>query len=218
MAITFVPTISPSLLYVIGDVWLHKPYAELDESESRWHSLKKREIPSVSKSHTNYINSGGPQNVGMSEALFPDLKKDTKSFAKESDGTLKYSDGGTVVFPSDDIARSNKKRQSGKTIEKAKCPSGANGPHPHPNTCKKYLSCANGRTFEMDCAPGTLFNPDLSVCDFPYNVDCDEDDQTTGAHNTELPPAYRNRKPGKFLNLGSASASYLLTQFLFVQV
>lgn len=189
---------------------LHNPNSVLDESG--WHSLKKREIQPVSNSRSNYINSGGPQNVGMTEAFFPDLEKNTKPSAKESDGSLKYSDDGTVIFPSDDTARSNKKRQSGKSAEKAKCPPGANGPHPHPNTCKKYLSCANGRTFEMDCAPGTLFNPDLSVCDFPYNVDCDEDDLTPGGHNTELPPAYRNRNTGKFFNMGSASSLYLLTK------
>jgi len=52
------------------------------------------------------------------------------------------------------------------------CPNGFNGIKPHPTECSKFLSCANGRTFEMDCGPGTLFNPIISVCDYPYNVEC----------------------------------------------
>lgn len=54
----------------------------------------------------------------------------------------------------------------------SKCPNGFNGIKPHPTDCSKFLSCANGRTFEMDCGPGTLFNPTLSVCDHTYNVEC----------------------------------------------
>jgi len=54
----------------------------------------------------------------------------------------------------------------------SKCPNGFSGIKPHPTDCSKFLSCANGRTFEMDCGPGTLFNPTLSVCDHPYNVEC----------------------------------------------
>ncbi|VVC45038.1 C-type lectin fold,Low-density lipoprotein (LDL) receptor class A, conserved site,Kringle-like fold,SRCR [Cinara cedri] len=53
-----------------------------------------------------------------------------------------------------------------------KCPNGFNGIQPHPTDCSKFLSCANGRTFEMDCGPGTLFNPTISVCDYPSNVKC----------------------------------------------
>nr|CAI5829393.1 unnamed protein product [Callosobruchus analis] len=44
----------------------------------------------------------------------------------------------------------------------------------HPTDCRKFLNCANGQTFVQDCAPGTLFNPKLGNCDFPYNVNCDQ--------------------------------------------
>lgn len=54
----------------------------------------------------------------------------------------------------------------------AKCPNNFNGIQPHPTDCSKFLSCSFGRTFEMDCGPGTLFNPTISVCDYPYNVQC----------------------------------------------
>lgn len=53
-----------------------------------------------------------------------------------------------------------------------KCPNNFNGIQPHPTDCSKFLSCSFGRTFEMDCGPGTLFNPTISVCDHPYNVQC----------------------------------------------
>lgn len=55
--------------------------------------------------------------------------------------------------------------------QSARCPKGASGLFPHPN-CFKFLNCDHGRTFVMDCAPGTAFNPDISTCDFPDNVDC----------------------------------------------
>lgn len=65
-----------------------------------------------------------------------------------------------------------------------RCPNGFNGIKPHPTDCSKFLSCANGRTFEMNCGPGTLFNPTTSVCDHPYNVECDQTMLITTAPNT----------------------------------
>ncbi|XP_064214349.1 uncharacterized protein LOC655370 isoform X2 [Tribolium castaneum] len=53
-----------------------------------------------------------------------------------------------------------------------RCPYGSDGIHPHPNDCSKFLNCANGITYIQDCSPGTLFNPLLKICDFPYNVRC----------------------------------------------
>ncbi|XP_025406310.1 uncharacterized protein LOC112680434 isoform X2 [Sipha flava] len=52
------------------------------------------------------------------------------------------------------------------------CPKGFSGIKPHPTDCSKFISCASGRQFEMNCGPGTLFNPTISVCDYPYNVEC----------------------------------------------
>lgn len=54
----------------------------------------------------------------------------------------------------------------------AKCPPDGNGLYPHPSDCSKFLNCANGIAYVQDCAPGTLFSPDLKVCDFPYRVEC----------------------------------------------
>lgn len=69
---------------------------------------------------------------------------------------------------------------SNRSPPEAKCPAGFQGITKHPTKCKKFLNCANGITYVQDCAPGTVFNPILSVCDFPYNVDCeDEDSEST---------------------------------------
>ncbi|XP_018318608.1 uncharacterized protein LOC108732347 [Agrilus planipennis] len=61
-----------------------------------------------------------------------------------------------------------------------KCPEGAVGVHPHPFDCSKFLNCANGQTFVQDCGPGTLFNPVIKVCDYPYNVHCVSHEQKAG--------------------------------------
>ncbi|XP_066153611.1 uncharacterized protein [Euwallacea fornicatus] len=75
---------------------------------------------------------------------------------------------------------------------KPKCPEGFQGVTKHPHDCKKFLNCANGITYIQDCGPGTLFNPILSVCDFPYNVDCKngETKTTTVDYGTYLYPDF----------------------------
>ncbi|XP_033158156.1 uncharacterized protein LOC117139728 isoform X2 [Drosophila mauritiana] len=45
-----------------------------------------------------------------------------------------------------------------------KCQPGVNGLQPHPTDCSKFLNCANGQAFIMDCAPGTAFSPASLVC------------------------------------------------------
>ncbi|XP_054086294.1 uncharacterized protein LOC105212916 isoform X2 [Zeugodacus cucurbitae] len=58
------------------------------------------------------------------------------------------------------------------TVQTAACPADATGLYPHPTDCTKYLRCANGITYIMDCGPGTAFNAALEVCDFKEKVDC----------------------------------------------
>ncbi|XP_053979803.1 uncharacterized protein LOC128876963 isoform X3 [Hylaeus volcanicus] len=65
-------------------------------------------------------------------------------------------------------------------VKKVECPPDYTGLLPHPDTCKKFLQCANGITYIMDCGPGTAFNPSVSVCDWPYNVPgCSEEKSIT---------------------------------------
>ncbi|CAG9769987.1 unnamed protein product [Ceutorhynchus assimilis] len=67
-----------------------------------------------------------------------------------------------------------RKQQKSHSTSEAKCPEGFQGITKHPTDCKKFLNCANGITHIQDCGEGTLFNPLISVCDFPYNVDCQD--------------------------------------------
>ncbi|XP_076238933.1 uncharacterized protein LOC143182076 [Calliopsis andreniformis] len=55
-------------------------------------------------------------------------------------------------------------------VKKVACPQDYTGLLPHPDTCKKFLQCANGITYVMDCGPGTAFNPETTVCDWPHKV------------------------------------------------
>lgn len=74
-----------------------------------------------------------------------------------------------------------------KKSKEPKCPEDFQGITKHPTDCKKFLNCANGLTFIQDCAPGTLFNPTIGNCDFPYNVDCssNETDEIVTEHYEE---------------------------------
>ncbi|KAL6449112.1 hypothetical protein ACFW04_000663 [Cataglyphis niger] len=70
-------------------------------------------------------------------------------------------------------------------VKKITCPMDFTGLLPHPETCKKFLQCANGATYIMDCGPGTAFNPVTTVCDWPYNVpSCKTDKSVYGIHKT----------------------------------
>ncbi|XP_050562071.1 chondroitin proteoglycan 2-like [Spodoptera frugiperda] len=42
---------------------------------------------------------------------------------------------------------------------------------PHPK-CDHFYTCFFGSTAEQYCGDGLLFNPELQVCDWPFNVDC----------------------------------------------
>lgn len=42
----------------------------------------------------------------------------------------------------------------------------------HPYDCSKFVNCENEKAYEQNCAPGTLFNPILKICDFAQKVNC----------------------------------------------
>lgn len=83
-----------------------------------------------------------------------------------------------------------------KANEPVKCPPGHSGLLPHPFICEKFLNCANGGTFIQDCGPGTVFNPDLKVCDWPYNVKCSSSTTQNSPKPTPVQP-YSPRKPDR---------------------
>ena len=48
------------------------------------------------------------------------------------------------------------------------------GVHADPDNCSGYIMCDMAdNTYEMPCPPGLMFNPDILVCDWPENVDCE---------------------------------------------
>ncbi|XP_017770765.1 PREDICTED: uncharacterized protein LOC108558378 isoform X2 [Nicrophorus vespilloides] len=63
-----------------------------------------------------------------------------------------------------------------------KCSPGYSGLEKHPADCAKFLNCANGITYVQDCAPGTLFNPNSKICDFPYKVRCESGNSQEDNH------------------------------------
>lgn len=72
----------------------------------------------------------------------------------------------------------NLKRQSPGSINGCSDPScfcQASGllgvqPNPFDDKCATFINCPS--TVAQSCGPGTLFNAQFSVCDFPSNVDC----------------------------------------------
>lgn len=43
---------------------------------------------------------------------------------------------------------------------------------PDPDNCSKYIHCNEGNPIVRPCPAGLLFNPTLTVCDWPQNVQC----------------------------------------------
>lgn len=52
------------------------------------------------------------------------------------------------------------------------CPEGASGQFAYKLSCHQFLNCWKGRGFVQNCAPGTLFNPLTSECDYADKVSC----------------------------------------------
>lgn len=56
------------------------------------------------------------------------------------------------------------------------------------HSCKNYYICANGRSFETECAESLLFDKNTERCDKPENVDCSYANPCEGeAEGTFLP-------------------------------
>jgi hypothetical protein len=55
------------------------------------------------------------------------------------------------------------------------------GHYPSPGTnCQAFYQCAHGEKLrDIYCPAGTLFNSDINVCDWSYNVDCEKSTSTT---------------------------------------
>jgi hypothetical protein len=60
---------------------------------------------------------------------------------------------------------------NGCTSEDCLCNALGAGVHPNvfDNTCSTFFHCPGPK---RPCGPGTLFNPEFNVCDWPHNVKC----------------------------------------------
>ncbi|XP_048513315.1 uncharacterized protein LOC105690556 isoform X5 [Athalia rosae] len=117
-----------------------------------------------------------PYNVqGCEDALKPKLETTTVPFWKKIDVR-----GDFQVAP-------HLPSESSSPYNVISCPDGYNGLVRHPSDCTKFLQCANDNTFVMDCGPGTVFNPAVGVCDWPYNVQGCEDALKPKVETTTAP-------------------------------
>ena len=46
------------------------------------------------------------------------------------------------------------------------------GLYADPTDCGKFYNCGNGVAHLTSCGPGTLWNDELKICDWPQNVNC----------------------------------------------
>lgn len=61
------------------------------------------------------------------------------------------------------------------------CPNRDEGFYRHPTDCGAYYHCTNGYAWYMECSPGLYFNPETNLCDWPWNVDCENEATTEEA-------------------------------------
>nr|CAI5829392.1 unnamed protein product [Callosobruchus analis] len=64
------------------------------------------------------------------------------------------------------------KTRSAKSISQPKCPEDFTGLIPNYTDCSKFINCNNGQSMSQDCPPGTLFDMNRNLCDFPQNAVC----------------------------------------------
>ncbi|XP_011630840.1 uncharacterized protein LOC105422952 isoform X2 [Pogonomyrmex barbatus] len=108
-----------------------------------------------------------------------------------------YEDEFAKFKESDSEFQVNRKSQK---LQEPKCPPFLTGLLPHHGDCTKFVQCAHGVTYIMNCGPETVFNPVIGICDRPENVKGCED-------------AFKFDKSDKFsppnLNFGHDKAKYI---------
>ncbi|XP_066591907.1 DNA-directed RNA polymerase II subunit RPB1-like [Prorops nasuta] len=77
------------------------------------------------------------------------------------------------------------------------CPE-LNGRYRSSSNCSEFYVCLVGKPIKFSCPRGLVYNDELSVCDFVYNVDCQgaaTPAPTTAAPWTETKPSARPTRP-----------------------
>jgi hypothetical protein len=85
-------------------------------------------------------------------------------------------------------------RRSLKSACDSFCSSRSGGLFANPcdSSCSTFIQCANGITYTQQCPAGLLYNPSVSVCDWPANVRCDGGNDPT---DSSPPPPAKKAKP-----------------------
>ncbi|KHJ77266.1 chitin binding Peritrophin-A domain protein [Oesophagostomum dentatum] len=60
--------------------------------------------------------------------------------------------------------------QCGEEGQRCRESGGVDGYRRVQHDCSKYYQCVHGKWMERPCAPGTVFNERISVCDHAWNV------------------------------------------------
>ncbi|XP_047361055.1 uncharacterized protein LOC124953555 isoform X3 [Vespa velutina] len=129
-----------------------------------------------------FVQPCAPGTLFNPETLECDFPHKVKCYGIEESDLIRYSNAYFLKINA----------EQGK-LQKPQCPSHVTGLIAHPTNCAKFLQCANGNTFEMDCGPGTVFNPAISVCDWPYNVRGCEDALKSEKDTTKNPNVTPNQ-------------------------
>ncbi|XP_050429551.1 uncharacterized protein LOC126838845 isoform X3 [Adelges cooleyi] len=171
-----------------SNVYPVNPQPNTFEQQRGFSHVYDGQVNGNSKTATNQFRIIVPNVTELEQQLLQKspLNKDAVN-NRSSNGKLLFNESNGEQYTNQNefsTRFSDKKFSSSQDIPstdstKIKCQNGFNGIQLHPNDCSKFLSCANGRTFVMDCGPGTLFNPTISVCDHPYNVQCNRIIETT---------------------------------------
>ncbi|XP_045538655.1 peritrophin-1-like [Papilio machaon] len=66
----------------------------------------------------------------------------------------------------------------------------------HETDCTKFYQCSNGHDFEMTCGPGTVFDENLQVCNWPSAVDCKKKSSPKQPAKSQ-PPKKVSKPPSK---------------------
>jgi len=109
----------------------------------------------------------------------------------ESDGILSNASYTGRRLDYDGTNDENARRESEQTesqkskflgkAEVSSCANFPNGIIRHPKSCEHFIQCVHGVENIRPCAPGTVFNAALSVCDWKSNVpDCTAEKSTGG--------------------------------------
>lgn len=73
----------------------------------------------------------------------------------------------------EDGEEGQEQEEEGDNHVSEQCPNG-DGMYSHPKSCRKFVHCENGTAYEKDCGPGTAWNDNAKICDYPENTDCQE--------------------------------------------